>query len=143
MDDELVGNPEDCTIRTLLDKRLFTRSGPQCAVCSAWRKPCPRCAGGSMAAVISTAQVDALLVQQPTEVGRLDHSEELLGKVIFEIIVRKKYRRQRVTRNRQPAGIGQWAARPDNAHTGHGSSSRAVWFGSVDTAGLAAVSVAA
>jgi len=87
----------------------------------------------SMAAVISTAQVDALLVQQPTEVGRLDHSEELLGKVIFEIIVRKKYRRQRVTRNRQPAGIGQWAARPDNAHTGHGSSSRAVWFGSVDT----------
>jgi hypothetical protein len=40
---------------------LFTRSGNQCAVCSGWRGPCPKCRVDPIA-VITEAQVSALLV---------------------------------------------------------------------------------
>ena len=96
-----------------------------------------------MAAVISTAQVDALLVQHPTEAERIAPSEALLGRVIFDSIARRKYRRRPVTRNRQPAGSGQWAARHDNAHTGECQSTRSVWFRVPSASVPVAVSVAA
>lgn len=45
----------------------FTRVGPQCAVCSAWRKPCPRCLAGAPAAVVSEGALMRTLIgtEQP------------------------------------------------------------------------------
>lgn len=134
------GNPEDCVVRrNPLDKGLFTRPGPQCAVCSAWQIPCPRCASGMAPATVSAEQVDRLLFEVATTAS-ISRSETLLGGVLFQSIVNGGHRHHHVCKNIQPAGGKRWAERPDKARTGRFRSTTTVWF--PRSAGLSAVLLA-
>ena len=52
------GPPARPTISPAISTRLWIRSGPQCAVCSAWNHPCPACSHHPSA--ISDALVNAI-----------------------------------------------------------------------------------
>jgi len=67
----------------------FTRVGPQCAVCSAWRMPCPACRI-SPAAVVSEAAMLRILVSYEQPIAEEMATEIVRTGVIDDRITRAR-----------------------------------------------------